>query len=56
MDLALSPARSATSLARWRTNSRSSRTSGGAIRLGQPAHPQEVGQIGGIERVVLDRR
>ncbi len=43
---ALSPERSATSLHRCRTASRSSRTCRrGDPRLGQPAHPQQIGKI-----------
>ena len=51
---ALNPERTTTSLARWRTNSRSSRTGRwGDPRLGQPAHPQQVRQVRGVAHVVL---
>jgi hypothetical protein len=44
-----------TSLTLYRVSSRSSRTCGGATpRLGQPAQPQQVGQVGAVPLVVLD--
>jgi hypothetical protein len=51
---AFKPLRQATNFARCRTNSRSSRTAGGAIQpSGSRPHPQQVRQIGGVTHVVL---
>jgi hypothetical protein len=47
--------RSCTSLPRYLVISRSSRIPAGATpRLRQPAHPQQAGQVAGVELVVLD--